>query len=258
MKLIPTILTLTPRPGGGHLRNVSPRYTGPVPLFGRLHLALLAATVSIAVALPWLCRRGAMPARATRLIVGRALLANELGWWAFRYSHEGVHARNLPLQLCDLTVWLSVAACLTARRGIAEFAYFAGIAGAGMALLTPDLWSPWPSYPAIYFFVAHGGIVIAVALMAFGGMVRFRPGAVLRSFGWLVAYAAAVGAFNAAFGTNFMYLCRKPASATLLDKLGPWPWYLLPAAAAGLGIFWLLGLPLAPAAGERPSPRPVV
>lgn len=213
-------------------------------LFGPLHLVLLAAIAAGAVALPWFCRRGAVNKHAARLAVGCALLLNELGWWAFRYSHEGVHLQNLPLQLCDLTVWLSVLACLTARPAIVEFAYLAGMTGAGMALLTPDVWSPWPTYPAIYFFAAHGGIVIAVALMAFGGIVRFREGAVWRSFGLLMAYAVLVGAFNAAFGSNYMYLCRKPASTTLLDKLGPWPWYLIPAAALGLGFFWLLWLPV--------------
>jgi hypothetical integral membrane protein (TIGR02206 family) len=217
-----------------------------VKLFGPLHLALLVSIAAAAAALAWLCRHRVLPPRATRLAVGWALLLNELVWWIFRYSHEGVHLRNLPLQLCDLTVWLAVLACLTARPSVAEFAYFAGLAGAGMALVTPDLWSPWPSYPAIYFFAAHGGIVVAVALMAFGGIVRFRSGAVWRSFGWLVAYAVLIGTFNAVCGSNYMYLCRKPASATLLDKLGPWPWYLLPAAAVGLAFFWLLWLPVRP------------
>jgi hypothetical integral membrane protein (TIGR02206 family) len=219
-----------------------------VKLFGSLHLALLGAIAATAAALAWMTKRGGLPARSTRLTVGWALLLNELGWWCFRYSHEGVHLRNLPLQLCDLTVWLSVLSCLTARIGIVEFAYFAGIAGAGMALLTPDLWSPWPSYPAIYFFVAHGGIVIAVSLMAFGGIVEFRRGAVWRAYGCLVGYAILVGAFNAITGSNYMYLCRKPNSATLLDQLGPWPLYLLPAAAVGLGLFWLLWLPVRPTA----------
>jgi hypothetical integral membrane protein (TIGR02206 family) len=215
-----------------------------VPLFGPLHRTLLALIAAVAVSLAYLCRRRILPPRPTRITVGWALLLNELGWWIFRYSHEGVHLKNLPLQLCDLTVWLAVLACLTARPAIAEFAYFAGIAGAGMALLTPDLWSPWPTYPAIYFFAAHGGIVIAVALLAFGNIVRFRPGAVWRSFALLVAYAVLVGAFNAFCGSNYMYLCRKPASATLLDRLGPWPWYLIPAAAVGLVCFWLLWLPV--------------
>lgn len=226
-----------------------------MPLFGPLHLTLLAVIAGLCVLLPWLCRRAVVAARSLRLTVGWALAANELGWWIFRYSHEGVHLRNLPLQLCDLTVWLSVLACLTARPAIVEFAYFAGIAGAGMALVTPDLWSPWPSYPAVYFFLAHGGIVIAVSLMSFGGIVQFRPGAVWRSFGLLVAYASLVGAFNAACGSNYMYLCRKPASTTLLDKLGPWPWYLLPAAGVGLGFFWLLWLPLQ-ATSRKSLPRP--
>ncbi len=214
-----------------------------MPLFGGLHLTLLALTAGLTGALCLLTRRR-RSLRATRLVIGWGLAANELIWWWWRYSHEGIHAANLPLQLCDLTVWLSVLACLTASPAVVEFAYFAGMTGAGMALLTPDLWSPWPTYPAIYFFVAHGGIVAAVALLAFSGIAAFRRVAVWRSFGLLVAYASLVGLFNAIAGSNYMYLCRKPTNASLLDQLGPWPWYLLPAAALGLGLFWLLWLPV--------------
>jgi hypothetical integral membrane protein (TIGR02206 family) len=215
---------------------------------------LLIVIAAIAAALPALVRRRPSLARPVRLGLGWAVAINELVWWVFRYSHEGVHLVNLPLQLCDLTVWLSVFACLTASPAVVEFGYFAGIAGAGMALLTPDLWSPWPSYPAIYFFLAHGGIVIAVVLMAFGGMVRFRPGAPWRAFGWLAVWAAAVGAVNAVAGSNYMYLCRKPGNASLLDQLGPWPVYLLPAAVLGLGIFWLLWLPVRPKTATAATP----
>src|SRR5206468_2227502 len=122
---------------------------------------------------------------------------NELIWWGFRYSHEGVRLPNLPLQLCDVSMWATALACITLVPAIAEFAYFAGIAGAGMALLTPDLWSPWPTYPAVYFFLAHGGIVIGAVVLVYGGIAPLRHGAVWRSFGILVVYAAVVGTFNA-------------------------------------------------------------
>lgn len=113
-----------------------------------------------------------------------------------------------------------------------------------MAVLTPNLWSPWPSYPAIYFFIAHGTVIIAVVVLAFGRIVEWRPGAPWRAFGLLLAYAALVGAFDAVFKTNYMYLCHKPGSASLLNLLGPWPLYLLTSAVTTLLLFWFLWLPV--------------
>ena len=171
-------------------------------LFGSAHIALLSATALAAALLAALCRRRPSVRRAVRLALGLGIMINEIIWWIFRYSHEGIHLANLPLQLCDLTVWTTVLACLTLRPLIVEFAYFAGLAGAGMALLTPDLWSPWPSYPAIYFFVAHGGIVVAIAALVFGGIAPLRRGALWRAYAMLVGFAAFAGVFNAVFGTK--------------------------------------------------------
>jgi len=212
-------------------------------LFGPTHLALLFAIAAVAILLAALCRRRPASRRTVRLALGIGIMLNEFGWWAFRYSHEGIHLGNLPLQLCDVTVWASVLACLTLQPAIVEFAYFAGLAGAGMALLTPDLWSPWPSYPAIYFFVAHGCVVIAAAVLVFGGIAPLRKGAVWRAFAMLLAYACLLGAFNAITGANYMYLCRKPRNASLLDVFGGWPLYLVEGAATALALFWLLWLP---------------
>jgi hypothetical integral membrane protein (TIGR02206 family) len=220
-------------------------------VFGPLHLSLLLATALIAGLLCYLCRSGSVSKLLVRLVFGFGLMFNEFGWWYFRYSHEGLRISNLPLQLCDVSLWATIAACLFLTPILVEFAYFAGIAGAGMALLTPDLWSPWPTYPAIYFFVAHGGIVIANIVIIYGGIFRLRPGALWRAFGLLVAFAAAVGVFNAVFKTNYMYLCNKPKSATLLDAFGPWPVYLLVAFGLSLFLYALLWLPFRTKADPR-------
>lgn len=221
-------------------------------LFGALHMTLLALIACLAGGLAWLCATGRVPGKPARIAIGVSMIANELVWWWFRYSHEGIHASNLPLQLCDVTLWMSAVACLTLIPDVVEFAYFAGMAGAGMALLQPDLWSPWPSYPSVYFFVAHGAIVIAVCVLVLGRIVPLRPGAPWRAFGWLLAYACVLGVVNAITGANYMYLRRKPNGASLLNEMGPWPWYLIPAAAAGLAVFWLLWLP---ARGEAKARR---
>ena len=209
-----------------------------------IHILLLAAIVAIAVLLCGMCRRKPARARPVRLLLGYGIAVNEVIWWVFRYRHEGIRAANLPLQLCDVTLWATVIACFRPVPILVEFAYFAGLAGAGMALLTPTLWSPWPSYPAIYFFLAHGGIVIAVAVLVFGRICPLRHGAMWRAYALLAGYTALAGAFDALFRTNYMYLCQKPAGGSLLDFLGPWPVYLFGGAVAALALFALLSIPL--------------
>ena len=53
-------------------------------------------------------------------------------------------------------------------------------------------------------------------------------------------YAAAVGAVDAVWGMNFLYLCGKPQAPTPLDVLGPWPAYLVVADGIALALFALL------------------
>lgn len=215
-----------------------------MPLLGGLHLGLLTLIAGVTFGLCLLARRRPVALHAVRLALGCLLAANELIWWWWRYSHEGIHLTNLPLQLCDLSVWLAVAACLAAAPKVVEFAYFTGLAGGGMALLTPDLWSPWPTYPAIYFFAAHGLTVASVTMLAFAGTAPFRRASLWRSYALLLGFAALVGLLNWLAGSNYMYLCRKPVHPSLLDQFGPWPWYLVPAGGLGLVIFWLLWLPV--------------
>jgi len=44
-------------------------------------------------------------------------------------------------------------------------------------------------------------------------------------------------------GSNYLFLAYKPPAATLLDYLGPWPWYFLSMVAIGLALASLLYLP---------------
>lgn len=213
-------------------------------LFGPAHLAVLATIAASAWGLGKRVRR--QDCRARRLPVRLALLlaSNELIWYGYRLHREGIRfPEGLPLQLSDLAVWLTVAAAATRRQGIFEFAYFAGLAGAGMAVLTPDLWAPLFSYPTLYFFLAHGGVIVIVAVLVWGCGMRPRRASLWRAFLMLNLYAAGVGLFNAVYGTNYMYLCRKPAGASLLDFLGPWPVYLAAGEIVALGLFALLRVP---------------
>jgi hypothetical integral membrane protein (TIGR02206 family) len=224
-------------------------------LFGPTHLAILTAIPAVAAALAGLARRKPGISRWIAGSLGLFLAVNEIVWYTWRLHAEGFRfPEGLPLELCDLTLWLTVASMLTLRPAVFEFAWLAGLGGSAMAVLTPDLWAPLCSYPSIYFFLEHGGVVASLLYVVWARLARPRPGCVWRTFGLLNAYAALIGIFNAVFHTNYMYLCRKPVSASLLSLLGPWPIYLAGAEVAALILFWLLWMPFRSGAPTSSAP----
>lgn len=213
-------------------------------LFGPVHLAILASIPALTWTFATMARRQTRLARPIAVTLGLLLGINELVWYAFKVQKGWfLFPGNMPFQLCDLILWLTVAAMLTGAQFAFEFSFFAGLAGTTMAVLTPDLWEPFPSYPTVYFFLAHCGILICVLYLWGSGMMRPLPGCIWRVMLSLNAYAAAVGLFNWIFQTNYMYLCRKPDNASALDYFGPWPLYILVGELFGLAIFSLLWLP---------------
>jgi hypothetical integral membrane protein (TIGR02206 family) len=214
-------------------------------LFGRAHLLILSSVLVLAILLARLCRRSFRSACWIRYGLGGFMILNELVWYTYTVHYEGFRfPEGLPLNLCDLTLWLTIAAVFTLNRLAFEIAYYVGVGGSGMALITPDLWAPSFSYPTVYFFLAHGTVVAALLMLLWSKLAVPRPGSLWRTFGVLNAYAAAIALFNATFKTNYMYLCEKPAGGSLLDFLGPWPFYVAACEVVALIIFWLLWLPV--------------
>jgi uncharacterized membrane protein YwaF len=58
-------------------------------------------------------------------------------------------------------------------------------------------------------------------------------------------YIVVIGSINMLLGSNYMFLSGKPSMVTLLDVLGPWPWYLAWIEVIGLAVIGVLYLPFA-------------
>ncbi len=208
------------------------------------HVVALVATAALAVAAAYLTRArstgwAVRASRALALLVLAAYLTDHAvaaarGLWSVRVY--------LPLHLSDAATLVAVAALWTARRPLVELTYFWGLTGALQAALTPDLGHGFPDVLFFTYFVTHGGVVVAALLLVAGRGIVPHPGAVARAFAATLAVAAAAAAGSLATGGNYMFLRRKP-SDSLLDLLGPWPWYIAATALLAVVMFALLAAP---------------
>jgi len=208
-------------------------------IYGLSHLSWLAGITAASVALSLGCRAKWIPTGTLRAVLICLLAVGEL----MRYYTDGFHFPDqLPLNLCNITAWVAVIACLTLSPVAVEFTYFAGFVGAGMALITPDMGPVWHTR----FFVNHGAIIVAASVLVFGRLAPLRKGAVWRAYGFFALYIGLVALFDWKYGANYAYLNDKPGTKSLLSLLGPWPFYVFAAGAVALALFLLLWLPTRP------------
>ncbi len=213
--------------------------------FGWEHLLVLGLIVALG-ALIALTGRRLGPHRSRW--VGRVLAAALLGYVAVVYFQKGLaHELSwdyaLPFELCHCVMFACAIALLRLVPLAFEITYFLGLAGTLQAVLTPDIRQGFPSWEFILFFWSHGVVLLAVAYLITCQHVKPRPGSVLRMLLLVNLYAVIVGGIDAIAGWNYGYLCRKPGVPSLLDYLGPWPWYLVSLEFVALANFVLLALP---------------
>ena len=210
------------------------------------HLGALAVIAAAGIALVFAARLRSGPwVDVAAWLLGAVILVDELSWWLYGLPRQGAWspAYGLPLQLCDVAAFVAVAALWTRWWPLVELTYFWGLAGTIQALLTPDLKQHFPAYPYWQFYVAHGGVVIAACLLTVGLRLSPRAGAVARVFLLTVGFAALAGLANAVTGGNYMYLRRRPSAGSLLNLMGPWPWYIATGAALALALLIVLDVP---------------
>jgi hypothetical integral membrane protein (TIGR02206 family) len=215
-----------------------------IRLFGPAHLFILCAVPLLAALLAVVQRRLPAGSKTLRIGLAIALLLDSAVFYGYLALHgQLTFPGHLPLELCDASLCLVILALFTGRPAVFDLAYYGALGGATMALLTPNLWEPFPSFGTIQFFVAHGLIVAGVLFLVWSGLARPRPGSVGRALLALNLFAALAGTFDFFFKTDYMYLRAKPQNASLLNFLGPWPWYIVVTEGVAFGVFLLLYLP---------------
>ncbi len=214
-------------------------------LFGKDHISALLVLALLAAGIVQASRHSG---RRSRNWLGHALAFALLAYAAAMYLRLALRgglswAYSLPLELCHWVLIACLLSVLTGNRLASEISYFWGLGGTLQAVLTPDLLDGFPSWEFIQYFWAHGAVILTVAYILAARNFRPRARSVLRMMIAANIYLLVAGSLDMIFGWNYGYLRRPPSQPSLLDYLGPWPWYILWLELLAFGIFFLLYLP---------------
>jgi hypothetical integral membrane protein (TIGR02206 family) len=92
--------------------------------------------------------------------------------------------------------------------------------------------------------IAQISSLAAVFMTAVQGLRPYWR-SLLRVFVVMNIYMVFVFMVNSLIGSNYLFIMRPPDTPSLIDMLGPWPWYILALEAIGLLTCVLLYLPFA-------------
>ncbi|MFS0687774.1 TIGR02206 family membrane protein [Sporosarcina sp. 179-K 8C2 HS] len=149
----------------------------------------------------------------------------------------------LPLELCSISLLASIVLLLTGSRYLVDFVVFAGIGGALQAIGTPVLDMDFPHFRFFHFFYTHMGIILTGLYFVWVKVYEPTFKGVVKTMLIINVLLPFILAVNWLFDGNYMFLRMKPQNGSLLDFLGPYPWYILSLEAVAFVIFtiiWLL------------------
>ena len=234
--------------------------TAPFVLFGTIHVFSLALIFAIVIGLPYMVNRSSDGNKdIVTKVIAFLLLAHAVAspYKDLFILENPYHWKEvLPFHMCDFSEIILAWFLLGGPKILFNLSYFWGIAGATMALLTPDV-TVGGDLDYIFFFAGHGMIVIAVfyAILTLGNLPTLKDAhqVILITVFILLPIIYVINLILGDFEpygidpggvTNYWYLMAKPDGDSLLNFFPDPPYHILPSLVITVCVFYLVYLPI--------------
>ena len=163
------------------------------------------------------------------------------------FYREGILSNRweegLPLHLCDFSTMAIILYFFTQKRDFFIFAFFFGIAGGGMSILTPDTIYGFPYVGYIQSQIGHTMILMGVTYAMI--IDKHRP--YLSDVSKALFYASLLLIFtyfmNYLLDTNYWFLSEKPIGNNITLLMRSEPFHIIDLYIAAIIICYMMYLP---------------
>ena len=221
-------------------------------LFGADHLWGIVVSVLFIVIVPWISVKY-LNKRAQKylgMIIGYIVMLNYPAWVILESIAGSFDVSlHLPVHLCRLSNLLIPLVMIKRHFLTFEILFFWGLSGALQGAITPDISAGFPHFHYFRFWVGHHGTILALIYAVVVFKMRPTLYSIWKSFIALNIFLILAVIVNLFLVANYFWICGKPITPTgehvpsILDFMGPWPWYILSAEFVALFHFVLAYLP---------------
>ena len=220
----------------------------PFVLFGNIHIITMLVILSVSILLPLIyknkseAQNSVMTKVIAYIIIAHVVISpyKDLFLLENPYNWREV----LPFHMCDLSEIFIAWFLLGGPKILYKCAFFWGIGGATMAIITPDI--SYHDLDYAFFMIGHGMIVLGImyATIALGNRpyatdiltVSLITACILLPITYII---------NLLLGepANFWYLMSKPEGASLMDAFPEPPYHLLVLMPLAIATFFIIYAP---------------
>ena len=146
---------------------------------------------------------------------------------------------HLPLHLCRFANLALPFAVFNKNGVLFQVLFYWGLSAMFQAIFTPDITHDFPHFHYFRFIAAHHLLVITIIYYVV--VFDFKPtiSGLKSAFFALNVFLIIALIFNIIFESNYFWLMDKPPAGSLLDLMGPWPWYILVGEFVALIHFYI-------------------
>ena len=150
---------------------------------------------------------------------------------------------HLPFHLCRVANIFIPLVLIYKNDRVYQILYFWGMSGVFQGLLTPDITNDFPHFHFFRFWIGHNGTIIALVYASVVYGMRPKIESIKHAFIALNIFLLVSIFANLILEANYFWICGKPPMKSLLDYLGPWPWYIFVAEFVALLHFIVAYIP---------------
>ena len=220
-------------------------------LFGSQHISALSTVIAASVVTPIVLRTSSSVEfkKSVSMVLAILLILHELIKPFYRYYLFG-HELLLvfPIHICHLAA-ISMGLFLILKKDfLFEIAYFWGLSGNLLAMVTPDMKYGFPNLEFIMFYFGHGLLLLSILFTCVCLRTNLRWSSIVRVLITTILILPAMYGLNIALesyqpNVNYWYLMITPGPDTILSLFPEPPWHIPYVAVTALLIFIISFIP---------------